>query len=116
MISRFYCLRLLLVAAVGFYPVPAQAQNPRNGQNGMGAENGVTAPNYRLAGRFAPYNIRDLIHTTAVAPRWIDGTDKFWYQWDSSDGTTYYIVDPAAGTKREVFDNDRIAAELTRIT
>ncbi|MEE9533998.1 MAG: hypothetical protein V3W06_06240, partial [Acidimicrobiia bacterium] len=62
MISRFcswqfgqykHCLWLLLVAAVGFYPVPAQAQN---GQNGMGAENGAgaTAPNYRLAGRFAP--------------------------------------------------------------
>ncbi len=100
MISRFYWLRLLLVAAVGLYPVPAQAQNARNGQNGMGAENGAgaTAPNYRLAGRFAPYNIRDLIHSTSVGPRWIEDTDKFWYQWDSSDGTTYYIVDPAAGT------------------
>ena len=51
-----------------------------------------------------------------MSPRWIGETDRFWYQWENSDGTFYYIVDPARATKRQIFDNDRIAAELTRIT
>ncbi len=103
-----YGLWLCLAAAVGFAtaPVPAAAQGSSRART----------PNYRLAGRFAPYKIRDLIHSTSVAPQWIEETDRFWYQWETSDGKTFYIVDPAAGTKREIFDNDRIAAELTRIT
>ena len=72
--------------------------------------------NYRLAARFAPYKIQDLIHSTSVDPKWIEDTEKFWYEWETSNGTFYYIVDPVAGTKQQIFDNDRIAAELTRIT
>jgi dipeptidyl-peptidase-4 len=72
--------------------------------------------NYRLAARFAPYKIQDLIHSTSVDPKWIEDTEQFWYEWETSNGTFYYIVDPVAGTKQQIFDNDRIAAELTRIT
>ena len=77
---------------------------------------GPGAANYDLAARFAPYKIRDLVHSTRVSPRWIDDSDRFWYEWESSDGTDYYLVDPGRGTRAEIFDNDRIAAELTRIT
>ena len=31
-------------------------------------------------------------------------------------GTFYYLVDAEQGSQRQIFDNDRIAAELTRIT
>ena len=72
--------------------------------------------NYRLAARFAPYKIQDLIYSTTVRPRWIEDSEKFWYEWETSEGSFYYIVDPAAGAKRQIFDNDRLAAELTRIT
>ncbi len=78
------------------------------------AEGGVA--NYDLAARFAPYKLRDLIHSTMVNPRWIEGSQKFWYDWEDTTGKSYYIVDPSSGSKRPVFDNDRIAAELTRIT
>jgi dipeptidyl aminopeptidase/acylaminoacyl peptidase len=77
---------------------------------------GPGSANYELAARFAPYKIRDMVHSTSVAPRWIEESDRFWYQWETSDGTFYYIVDPARATKRALWDNDRIAAELTRIT
>ncbi len=76
----------------------------------------ATEGNYQLAGRFAPYRVSELLYSTSVSPRWIEGSDRFWYEWKTSDGTTYYLVDPARATKREIFDNDRIAAELTRIT
>lgn len=72
--------------------------------------------NYELAARFAPYKIQKLIHSTSVSPKWIEGSEKFWYKWDSAEGSSYFIVDPIRSQKREVFDNDRIAAELTRIT
>ena len=82
-----------------------------------GASGGAQGPaNYRLAARFAPYKIQDLIYSTSVDPQWIEGSESFWYEWESSEGSSYYIVDPVAGTKRQIFDNDRIAAELTRIT
>ncbi|MGM0668250.1 MAG: DPP IV N-terminal domain-containing protein [Gemmatimonadota bacterium] len=72
--------------------------------------------NYDLAARFAPYKLRELIHSTMVDPRWIEGSQKFWYEWEDTNGKTFYIVDPSSGSKRPVFDNDRLAAELTRIT
>jgi hypothetical protein len=75
----------------------------------------VTGANYRLAARFAPYKMRRLVYSTSVAPRWM-GTERFWYEWESAAGKLFYVVDPAAGTKRQIFDNDRLAAELTRIT
>jgi dipeptidyl-peptidase-4 len=72
--------------------------------------------NFELAARFAPYRMRNLVKSTAVTPNWIEDGDRFWYQWDDTDGTYYHIVDPARGTKRQIFDNDQIASELTRIT
>ena len=57
-----------------------------------------------------------MVHSTTVSPSWIEGSERFWYEWEDSDGTSYNIVDPVRGTKSQLFDNDRIAAELTRIT
>jgi dipeptidyl aminopeptidase/acylaminoacyl peptidase len=105
-----YSLWVCLAVIVGLGTAPASAQEV------MQAGNGVDRPNYRLAGRFAPYKISELIHGTSLAPRWIEDGPRFWYEWETSDGRTFNLVDPAAGTKREIFDNDRIASELTRIT
>ena len=77
---------------------------------------GSGSANFDLAARFAPYKFTDMVHSTTVAPNWIEGGERFWYQWDNSDGTFYYLVDPVRGTKAQLFDNDRMAAELTRIT
>jgi dipeptidyl aminopeptidase/acylaminoacyl peptidase len=87
-----------------------QAHHPE-----VGMDNRVFGANFQLAGRWAPYKARDLAHSTSVSPRWIGGTDRFWYQWEDSDGRFFRIVDPVRGTKREIFDRDRIASELTRI-
>ncbi len=80
------------------------------------AQDGEGPANYEMAARFAPYKIRDMAHSLRIAPRWIKGSDRFWYEWETSDGKRFYVVDPARGAKTEIFDNDRIAAELTRIT
>jgi dipeptidyl-peptidase 4 len=86
------------------------APSPSHGQ-----EAAPTA-NFDLAARWAPYKVADMVHSTTVEPNWIEGSERFWYEWENADGTFYYIVDPERGTKEQLFDNDRIAAELTRIT
>ena len=100
--ARFVTALTLLVLVL--LPSPLAAQ-----------DDGTTA-NYQLAARFAPYKIQQLIYSTSVDPHWIEGSERFWYEWETSDGKFFYLVDPGQGTKRHLFDNDRIAAELTRIT
>ena len=102
---------VLAAALLGPAPGPATAQ-----EEGTTLVQGPGSANFELAARFAPYKVRDLLHSTRVQPRWVGDTQKFWYQWENSGGTHYYLVDPERGTKTEIFDNDRIAAELTRIT
>ena len=72
--------------------------------------------NYDLATQFAPYKIKKLTYSTSLNPKWIKGTNNFWYEWKSSDGSAFYIVDPLKGTKEKLFDNDKIASQLTRLT
>jgi len=101
---------LFAVLVVSAPAAPLEAQDQESWVGGPGSAN------QELAARFAPYKIRQLVGSTAVQPRWIEDGDRFWYEWEDSDGSHYYIVDPARGTKQALFDNDRIAAELTRIT
>ena len=72
--------------------------------------------NYDLATRFAPYKIKKMTYSTSLNPKWIEGTNHFWYEWKSSEGSAFYIVDPLKGVKEKLFNNDKIAAELTRLT
>lgn len=75
----------------------------------------VTEANYELAERFSPAKINRMIFSQQVYPEWFKNSDKFWYSWKDSNGTNYYIVDPAAKTKKPVFDLDLLAMELTEI-
>ena len=104
---------LLILILIALAPRPAEAA-PAPAPQESDAQAGPA--NYELAARFAPYRISDMVHSTSVDPRWIEGTDRFWYEWENADGTFFYIVDPGAGSRTLLFDNDRIAAELTRIT
>ncbi|MBT6390995.1 MAG: S9 family peptidase, partial [Candidatus Marinimicrobia bacterium] len=81
-----------------------------------GDDNMARKANYQLAGRFAPYKIKKLLYSTSINPKWIEGTENFWYEWETSEGKTFYVVDPIRGKKEQIFDNDKIAAELTRIS
>ncbi|MFC1662297.1 DPP IV N-terminal domain-containing protein [Gemmatimonadota bacterium] len=101
---------------LGIFAAPALSQVDSRRAAETGFVGGEGSANYLLATRFAPYNIQDMIHSTTVSPRWIEGSERFWYEWESSDGKAFIIVDPVRRTKSEIFDRDRIAAELTRIT
>ena len=81
------------------------------------AENdGSVKPNYELAERFSQKKIFKMVHSTMVNPHWFENSDRFWYSYKTSSGTKFYIVDPARKSKKEMFDLDKLAAELTLIT
>ena len=72
--------------------------------------------NYELAYKFSPKNLAKLVHSTTVNPHWLKNGNKFWYQYKTTNGSKYYLVDADRRTKSELFDNDKMAAWLTEIT
>jgi len=99
------------------FAAPTPQQEQQNGSDVPDGSNPVWGEaNWKLAARFAPYNMSDLTYSTSVQPRWIETTENFWYRYETSAGTDFILVEPELGRKRSIFDNDRIAAELTRIT
>ncbi|MCM1178289.1 MAG: prolyl oligopeptidase family serine peptidase [Clostridium sp.] len=72
-------------------------------------------PNYELAERFSQNRISQMVFSTNVSPNWFRDSDRFWYKWQTPEGTQYYIVDPATGKKQEIFDMEKLAMEITGI-
>ena len=72
-------------------------------------------PNYELAAKFSPEKLKTMIFSTEVRPNWINHSDKFWYEYTTSDGKKWVLVDPAAKTKQALFDNADMARKITRI-
>ncbi|MCQ2137594.1 MAG: S9 family peptidase [Bacteroidales bacterium] len=75
----------------------------------------VCEPNYELAARFTAKKVSQMVFSTTASPKWMVNSDKFWYEWKTSDGTQYYIVDAATGVKKPVFDMEKLAMQLTEI-
>ncbi len=71
--------------------------------------------NYALAARFSPKKLEKMIFTTNVDPHWLRNGEKFWYLYETTEGKKWYIVEPSKATKQLLFDNDKMAAEITKI-
>lgn len=76
----------------------------------------VTKANYDLAAKFAPKKVDKMVFSTSVDPHWLKTSDKFWYSFETPTIKNYYIVDPAKGTKKLLFDNVQMARKLTLLT
>jgi dipeptidyl-peptidase-4 len=75
----------------------------------------VEKANYQLASRFSSSKISKMVFSTSVDPHWLKKSDRFWYMYETTNGRNWYIVDPVTAQKKQLFDNDRLAAELTKI-
>lgn len=73
-------------------------------------------PNYELAARFSQKQIAAMVFSTSVTPNWFRDSDRFWYSWQTPEGTSYYLVDPATGQKKPLFNMERLAMEVTLAT
>jgi len=71
--------------------------------------------NYLLAARFSPKKLQKMIFSTTVDAHWLKNSDRFWYMFETSAGKKWYLVDPLARSKKLLFDNAKIAAEVTLI-
>lgn len=81
----------------------------------LSAQEKVEKANYNLAARFAPKKLDKMIFSTSVDPHWLKKSDRFWYVYETPQGKNWYIVDPAKGEKKQLFDRDRMASLLTKI-
>lgn len=97
-------------AQKGYEPVP---DSPVGAHAKPAEDKYVRTPNYELASRFSAKRVNKMLFSTAIRPNWFRDSDKFWYAWKTSKGRNYYIVDPVSGKKREVFDMEKLAMQLT---
>ena len=74
-----------------------------------------TRNRYELAERFTASKLGNMLFSTSVDPHWFLSGEKFWYSYKTSKGTSWYVVDPATRKRTPLFDNDKLAAELTEI-
>jgi len=78
------------------------------------AQQPISKGNYELAARFSPDKLKKMIFSTSVDPHWMKKSDRFWYEYETSQGKKWVLVDPIRRTKTPLFDTDKLAAELTR--
>ncbi|WP_293297864.1 hypothetical protein [Pedobacter sp. UBA4863] len=57
--------------------------------------------NYQQAARFSPSKLRKMIYSTSVDPHWLKQRNNFWYEYETPNGKNWYIVDPAARSKKK---------------
>ena len=97
--SKHYYVLLFLLLCMG-----ANAQEPGAGEKA----------NYQLPAKFSPEKLDKLIFSTSVSPQWLEKSNRFWYTYETPAGKSWYIVDPNARSKQPLFDNGKMAAQLTR--
>ena len=78
-------------------------------------ENTRTRNRYELAERYTAGKLQNMLFSTSVDPHWFLSGEKFWYSYKTSNGTSWYVVDPASRKRTPLFDNDKLAAQLTEI-
>ena len=76
----------------------------------------IRKANYDLAAKWTAAKVGKMVFDVAVTPHWLETGDRFWYTYETNQGRRYFLIDPHAKTKKLLFDNAKMAAQLTRIT
>ena len=71
---------------------------------------------YNQARKFSGGKLTNMLFSTQVDPHWTPKGDRFWYSYKTSNGMSWYLVNPATKSKRPLFDRDKMAAELSELT
>ena len=81
----------------------------------VGPERELPTANYDLASRWTSTKVGKYVFSTAVTPHWLEFSDRFWYDYETPAGRKWWVVDPVKKAKTPLFDNAKMAAQLTRI-
>jgi dipeptidyl-peptidase 4 len=104
---------LLVVRA---WAVPADGLSAAKAETASGDAAARIGPNYELEARFLPDAVNKLVFDLAVTPHWFSESDRFWYSYQTTNGTRYYMVDPVKKSKTPLWDNAKVAAALSTLT
>ncbi len=105
-------LRLVCVVAITVTAQPLAA--PRSAADAVPVRE-LPKPNYDLASRWTSAKVGKYVFSTAVTPHWLEFSDRFWYSFETPAGMKWWVVDPVKKTKAPLWDNAKVAAQLTRI-
>lgn len=72
-------------------------------------------PGYLQAEKFTAEKLKTMLFSTTVDPHWFQQGNSFWYEYKTSEGRFWYVVNPSARSKKLLFDRDKMAAQLTEI-
>lgn len=72
-------------------------------------------PGYVQAERFTKEKLNTMLFSTTVDPHWFQNGNCFWYEYKTSNGNAWYVVNPSAKSKHPLFNLDEIASQLTEI-
>lgn len=69
--------------------------------------------NWDLSEKFSSANLRSRVYTSAVNPRWIGQSDSLCYNWKDHNGSNFFLVVPTTKVKKNLFDQEKLAAQLS---
>ena len=72
-------------------------------------------PEYLQAEKFTEEKLKNMLFSTLVDPHWFQNGNGFWYEYKTSEGTFWYVVNPSLKRKDLLFDRDKLAAQLTEV-
>ncbi|HEY4306695.1 MAG TPA: DPP IV N-terminal domain-containing protein [Gemmatimonadaceae bacterium] len=79
----------------------------------LAAQDHSNKANWSLAEKFSPTNLRSKVFTATVTPRWLGQSDSLCYDWKDHTGSTFFLVVPTSKLKRPLFDQSKLAAQLS---
>ncbi len=72
-------------------------------------------PEYLQAEKFTQQKLNTMLFSTTIRPQWMANGSMFWYEYKTSEGNFWYVVDPATRRKTPLWDRDEMASQLTMI-
>ena len=79
------------------------------------AETPERLPGYVQAEKFTKEKLNTMLFSTTVDPHWFQQGNRFWYEYKTSNGRVWYVVDPVMKKKTPLFNLDKLASEITEI-
>jgi dipeptidyl aminopeptidase/acylaminoacyl peptidase len=80
------------------------------------AQDHANKGNWQLAEKFSPANLRSRVFTNSVNPHWLGQSDSLCYDWKDHNGSTFYLVVPTTKTKKPLFDQVKLASQLSDLS
>jgi len=80
------------------------------------AQDKAPKANWELAEKFSATSLRSRVYTSAVNPRWLGQSDSLCYNWKDHTGSAFFLVVPTTKSKKPLFDQVKLAAQLSDLS